>query len=440
MVNLEIIPIKNGIVTGEENTLEVLIRASSDLKPTSEINKRLPLNLSLAIDRSGSMQGQPLDEAKKAAVMVVDRMNENDQLSVVTYDDQVQVVFPKTKVNNKTLLKQLISGIQPGGMTALYDRWSVGADQISELSSEKYFSRVLLLSDGQANRGLLDEKAISSECRAMAENGVTTSTYGLGLHFNEHLMTMMATAGLGRSHYGQTAKDLMDPFQEEFDLMEAIIARRMKLRIVPEVGVSFEILNGYPQDQEGRFTLPDLAYQADVWALVKVKLTENICDQKSGSSIPILTATMDFLDTEGADHRSDPTKLHIELLSQNDHAELAVNPTVQQRSIELRAASLQEQAYIAAKREDWNKIDQIMEELNGLVQDNQWLKASIERLKFYSVGRHREAFAKEAHYKSNRIRSRSVSRAEPVESFSMEAEATVPSYLRRKLEQGKKPL
>ena len=83
MVNLEIITIKNGIITGEENTFEVLIRASSDLKPTSEIDKRLPLNLSLAIDRSGSMQGQPLNEAKKAAAMVVDRMNENDQLSVV---------------------------------------------------------------------------------------------------------------------------------------------------------------------------------------------------------------------------------------------------------------------------------------------------------------------------------------------------------------------
>ena len=172
----------------------------------------------------------------------------------------------------------------------------------------------------------------------------------------------------------------------------------------------------------------------------KVKLSKNSCDQLPGSSIPVLTATMDFLDIEGADHRSSPTKLNIELLSQNDHAALVVDQTVQQRSVELRAASLQEQAHIAATQEDWNKIDQIMEELDGLVQDNQWLKASIERLKIYSVGRHREAFAKEAHYKSNRMRSRSVSRTEPAESFSMEAEAAVPSYLRRKLEQGKKQL
>ena len=437
MINLEIIPAKDGIIAGEENTFDVLLRASSDLKHNPKLNKRLPLNLSLVIDRSGSMQGKPLDEAKKAAAMLVDRMSENDQLSVVTYDDQVDVVFPTTKVTNKPLLKHLIRGIQPGGMTALYDGWSVGADEVSQSSNKNHFSRVLLLSDGQANRGLIDEEAISSECLAKAENGVTTSTYGLGLHFNERLMAMIATAGQGQSHYGQTAQDLMDPFQEEFDLMEAIIARRMRLRIFPEVGVNFELLNGYIQDNEGRFVLPDLAYGADVWALAKVKLAQNICNKSLGSSIKIMTATIDFLDAEGAERRSNPTEINIKIVSKSAYATLDVDHTVQQRAVELRAASLQEQAHIAARQENWSKIDQIMEELDGLALGNGWIKASLERLKIYSVGRHREAFSKEAQYKSSRMRSRSVSRDENAD-FSMASERTVPSYLRRKLEQGKK--
>ena len=172
MINLEMIPLKKGIIVGEKNTLEILIRASGSSKYQPELHKRLPLNLSLVIDRSGSMQGRPLEEAKKSAIMLIDRMDETDQLSVVTYDNQVDVVFPTTKVTNKPLLKSLITGITQGGMTALFDGWSVGADLVSLHSDDAYFSRVLLLSDGQANQGLTDPKIISSSCQVMAEKGV----------------------------------------------------------------------------------------------------------------------------------------------------------------------------------------------------------------------------------------------------------------------------
>ena len=89
MINIEFTPEKNGILAGEANTFEVLLRASSELQQPSSSSKRLPLNLSLVIDRSGSMHGRPIEEAKKCAAMLVDRMNANDQLSVVTYDSLI---------------------------------------------------------------------------------------------------------------------------------------------------------------------------------------------------------------------------------------------------------------------------------------------------------------------------------------------------------------
>ena len=117
----------------------------------------------------------------------------------------------------------------------------------------------------------------------MAEAGVATSTYGLSEHFNENLMAGMASAGKGRAHYGQTAEDLIDPFQEEFDLLEALLLRRM---ITPYArkGVSFEVLNGYSQDNEGRFILPDLALGADVWALLKIKINSELCAKTVGKN------------------------------------------------------------------------------------------------------------------------------------------------------------
>ena len=136
MINLEFTPEKNGIVTGSENTFEVLLRASSDMQQPAGAGKKLPLNLSVVIDRSGSMQGEPLDEAKKCAMMLVDRMSPNDQLSVVSYDNNADVVFSTTKVLRKDFLKTQISRIRPGGATALYDGWSLGAEQVAQNAGE----------------------------------------------------------------------------------------------------------------------------------------------------------------------------------------------------------------------------------------------------------------------------------------------------------------
>ena len=244
MIDIKFTPEKNGILLNQENTFDVLLKISSEVENSPKKTERLPLNLSLVIDRSGSMNGEPLEEAKKCASMLVDRMSEKDRLSVVTYESHAEVLVTSQPVSHKSRLKSQIRGITTGGMTALYDGWSLGAEEVAKNSNDNFISRVLLLSDGQANRGLTDDDVIASHCRKMAEAGVTTSTYGLSEHFNENLMAGMASAGQGQAHYGQTAEDLMDPFQEEFDLLEALLARRMRLRILPEKGVNFEVLNG----------------------------------------------------------------------------------------------------------------------------------------------------------------------------------------------------
>jgi Ca-activated chloride channel homolog len=153
------------------------------------------------------MDGRPLKEAKNCAHMLVERLDSNDRLSIITYDDQVDVLSPTQNVTSKGRLNRQISRIRSGGMTALYDGWSVGAEQVALHAGKNYLSRVFLLSGGQANQGETDEVIISNHCQSMAEYGVTTSTYGLSEHFNKNLMTSMARSGQGQAHYGQTADD-----------------------------------------------------------------------------------------------------------------------------------------------------------------------------------------------------------------------------------------
>jgi len=438
MIDIKFTPEKNGILLNQENTFDVLLKISSEVEDSPKEIERLPLNLSLVIDRSGSMNGEPLEEAKKCASMLVERMSEKDRLSVVTYESHADVLVTSQPVSHKSRLKSQIRGITTGGMTALYDGWSLGAEEVAKNSNDNFISRVLLLSDGQANRGLTDDDVIASHCRKMAEAGVTTSTYGLSEHFNENLMAGMASAGQGQAHYGQTAEDLMDPFQEEFDLLEALLARRMRLRMMPEKGVSFEVLNGYSQDKEGRFIMPDLAFGADVWALLRIKVNADLCSKTSGSKLKLLSAYVDYLDQDGADQRSDTSKMTIDLCTQEQFAVLETDETVQLRTAEVRAATLQENAQVAARAGNWSEVDKIMVELDALGKDNEWIKVSVERLRSYSEAREQESFSKETLYKSRRMKQRRVAKNEV--RFSIASESMKPSYLRRKTEQGKREL
>ena len=438
MIDIKFTPEKNGILLNQENTFDVLLKISSEVEISPKETERLPLNLSLVIDRSGSMNGEPLEEAKKCASMLVDRMREKDRLSVVTYESHAEVLVTSKPVSHKSRLKSQIRGITTGGMTVLYDGWSLGAEEVAKNSNDNFISRVLLSSDGQANRGLTDDDVIASHCRQMAEAGVTTSTYGLSEPFNENLMAGMASAGQGQAHYGQTDEDLMDPFQEEFDLLETLLARRMRLRIMPEKGVNFEVLNGYSQDKEGRFIMPDLAFGADVWALLRIKVNADLCSKKSGNKLKLLSAYIDYLDQDGADQRSATSKMTIDLCTQEQFAVLQADDTVQLRTAEVRAATLQENAQVAARAGNWSEVDKIMVELDAFGKDNEWIKVSVERLRSYSEAREQESFSKETLYKSRRMKQRRVAKNEA--RFSIASESMKPSYLRRKTEQGKREL
>ena len=266
---LIITPRRPAVLADFPATVDVLVRVQAPDLPAGVQATRTPLNLALVIDRSGSMAGQPLAEARRAAAFVVDGLAPQDRASLVVYDDSVHTLVPLTGLADKSALKRAIAAIESGGSTDLHGGWIGGAETLAPATVAGVVSRVILLSDGCANHGLTEPEAIYAQCRELAAAGVTTSTYGLGRSFNEDLMIGMARAGQGNSYYGQTAEDLMDPFREEFALLNALYARRLVLDLQTAEGVRAEVLNGYTPVGDTRWQLPDLAYGGEAWALAR---------------------------------------------------------------------------------------------------------------------------------------------------------------------------
>ena len=382
MINLNFKTEKNGISPSSHDEIYTLVQINSDEK--REDKARSPPNIAIALDRSGSMRGIPLDEAKLCVEMMIDRLSSEDHFSLVAYDNNIDVVVPATKASNKDWLKAHVRSIRSGGMTALYDGWSSAAAEAAKNVTKKSISRVLLLSDGQANEGLIDQDEIASHCAQMASVGVSTTTYGLSENFNENLMSAMAKSGKGMAHYGQTADDLADPFQSEFDLINALTARDLKLHLIAEPGVEFEVMNKFQRNLDGSFVMSDLAEGGELWALLKIKVSKNNLNRATDGELRILSAFLDYKNMQGESCRTEQSHLNLDLISDTAFAALETEELVSLRKVELEAANLQDAARVAARRHDWNEVNELVAQLDALGLDNERVKESTKKVREFA--------------------------------------------------------
>jgi len=185
--------------------------------------QRPPINLAVVIDRSASMSGDKLEKAKQAALMVVDRLRDDDVISVVSYDSIVEVLVPATRAQERDYIRQRIAALTPRGSTALYAGVQQGIAEVGKSIDLNRVNRIILLSDGQANIGPSSSTELGTLGTAAAEQGITITTVGLGLGYNEDLMVQLARQSDGNHAFAQTGDDLVSIFSHELgDVLSAV--------------------------------------------------------------------------------------------------------------------------------------------------------------------------------------------------------------------------
>jgi Ca-activated chloride channel family protein len=207
---------------------------------------RPPLNLALVLDKSGSMADEgKIRYVRRAAHMLVNRLGPEDVLSIVTYDNRVRVPVSARKVRDRKKFHRAIDGLYPGGRTYLSGGLEEGFRQARKNRGRGCVSRVILLSDGLANIGTLDSHRLSSRASAMYESGVSVSTFGMGLEFNEDLLASMAYGGGGKYHYISSPGDIVASLDREFKTVSRTVASGVQIIIRPSPGCRFESAPGH---------------------------------------------------------------------------------------------------------------------------------------------------------------------------------------------------
>jgi len=353
-------------------------------------------------------------------------------VSVVAYDNSVRVVAESGHVRVKENFKSAIAQIEVGGMTNLHGGWLKGAEEAAKHLSGATTSRVLLLSDGQANEGLTSIDEISLQCAQLAETGVTTSTYGLGGSFNEELMVAMSRTGRGSAYYSETAESLLERFQEEFSLLSSLCARNVRLFLSPLPGVRSEMLNLYEAAKDGSWRLPDLAYDGEAWAAVRLHLGAASLPATS-ETLALLQANVAYFDLEGTECQIPEVWLSVPVLDREKFMAIAENQDVVRRVIEAEAAKLQEIASLAARRGDWKEVQELLNKVREMARHSPWLSEIVANLEKLAASQDSMLFSKEARYASVSMSSRQRSKKEFDADFDNLA---MPAYLQRKVRQG----
>ncbi|MEH2044565.1 vWA domain-containing protein [Nostoc sp.] len=222
------------LAAGSSLKTNILLRFRADIAKSPRRN----LNLSLVIDRSGSMAGAPLHHALKAAESVVDQLEPDDILSVVVYDDEVDSVVPPQSVTNKAALKNSIRKVRAGGITNLSGGWLKGCEHVKTRLDPQKINRVLLLTDGHANMGIQDPKILTATSGQKAEEGIITTTLGFAQGFNEDLLIGMARAATGNFYFIQSIDEATEVFSIELDSLRAVVGQNLKVTLELADGVS----------------------------------------------------------------------------------------------------------------------------------------------------------------------------------------------------------
>ncbi|MGD9047530.1 MAG: VWA domain-containing protein [Anaerolineae bacterium] len=171
---------------GESQILYTMVELAASDKIESQ---RLPFNLCLVLDRSTSMKGGRLQQVKEAARYIVEQMEGNDVLSLITFSDRAHLVLPGQRGIDKVAARMAVNGIQSGGGTEIFQGLKLGLEQVQDWHDSESISHLILLTDGQTYG---DEEECLEMAKLAGEKKISLTLMGVGADWNDKLLDEMA--------------------------------------------------------------------------------------------------------------------------------------------------------------------------------------------------------------------------------------------------------
>ena len=360
------------------------LRVAMSGREFQDMTRRPPINVAIVLDKSGSMQGEKLARAKEAAIMVIERLRQDDIISVVAYDSQVVVLVPATKVSDQAGISAAIRNLQAGSATALFAGVSKGAAEVRKFLNRERVNRVILLSDGLANEGPSSPGALAELGASLNREGISVTTIGLGLDYNEDLMAALARESDGNHMFAEKAQDLAATFEREFGDLLAVVAKDISVTIKCEPGVRPVRALGREASISGGTVYAGFnqIYGGQTrYVLLEVELTPG----SAGSRSPVAQVDVSFLDMASSINRALQNTVMVSATDSKEQVKADENREVMTAVVYQISTERNE---LAMRLRDEGKVEegkQVLRENLDYLQSNEltdapWYQENVQQL------------------------------------------------------------
>ncbi|MEY3256073.1 MAG: hypothetical protein RLZZ29_1208 [Cyanobacteriota bacterium] len=183
------------------------------------IDSRVPLNLCLILDHSGSMKGQPVENVKRAAWLLVEKLRDQDRLSIVVFNHRAEVLLSNQNVVDRDHIKQQINRLSANGGTSIDEGLRLGIEELAK-GRRDTISQAFLLTDGENEHG--DNNRCLKFAQLAADYNLTVNTLGFGNNWNQHILEKISDAGLGSLSHIEHPDQAVDKFNSLLMRMQTV--------------------------------------------------------------------------------------------------------------------------------------------------------------------------------------------------------------------------
>ena len=345
----------------------------------SPVTKPLPVSTLILIDRSGSMDGEKMDNTKRATLRAFKALRSNDSISIVSYSNHAQVHLQPTLRAKMSLskIRKILDSIYPAGGTNISEGLNLAVELLESQTEQNSYNRILLISDGHANRGVTNPaqlKRLAAQCK---RKGISLSSMGVGLDYNEDLLTAISEHSAGNYYYVRTAKDINSALAREIAFTKDVVARNVNFEFTLPDGLELERVFGYThanRDGKASVNLGDFSANETRKLVAQIRHTPVSTHEHQTSSL--LTLRYELFGNKR--QKSFTKNIQLQLSSDPNVVRTSINPSILEEVARVTLAQTRREAALELQA---GRYDQAKKQIKKALRDGRKNAARLNSAK-----------------------------------------------------------